>query len=139
MLKNNSEIHVWSDLNNTCLNDKQNQQHQKQQLHQRVHNYNSTTNLSNKVNSPNSATNNKTNSIEMFDNINFDNEEGSCEYASIDACHEIDRNSLDLIEKLGSGQFGDVYRGTYKRVNFKIDINANFIIINNFFKIFKEK
>ncbi len=56
------------------------------------------------------------NSIEIFDDVNYDNEESNCEYAAIDLCHEVDRNSLDLVEKLGSGQFGDVYRGTYKKV-----------------------
>ena len=54
----------------------------------------------------------------MFDDINYDTEDNSCEYAAIDTCHEIDRNSLDLVERLGSGQFGDVYRGTYKKVCF---------------------
>ena len=28
-------------------------------------------------------------------------------------CVEISRHKLDLIETLGSGQFGDVYRGVY--------------------------
>lgn len=35
----------------------------------------------------------------------------------MDTCYEIDRNSLDLVEKLGAGNFGDVYKGTYNNVS----------------------
>jgi hypothetical protein len=86
MLKNNSEIHVWLDLNE--------KQQSQQQLKPPNNNSNANINTQNFVSSnPN---------IEIFDNINFDNEDNSMEYVSIDSCQECDRNSIDLIEKLGN-------------------------------------
>jgi len=87
MLKNNSEIHVWSDLN---------EKQQSQQQQQKPLNYNSNTNINNQ----NFVSSNP--NIEVFDNFNFDNEDNSMEYVSIDSCQECDRNSIDLIEKLGN-------------------------------------
>ena len=85
MLKNNSETHVWSELN-----EKQHQSQQPKPL-----NYNSNTNINNQQNGASNS------NIEMFDNVNFDNDNNSMEYVSIDSCQECDRNSIDLIEKLG--------------------------------------
>ncbi len=43
------------------------------------------------------------------------NQADESDYSSIDQCYEIDRDSLEFVEKLGSGQFGDVYRGTFTK------------------------
>ena len=38
------------------------------------------------------------------------------DYFSLDLSMEIQRNTIELIQKIGSGQFGDVYKGVYKPI-----------------------